>query len=247
MAVMKAAQRTLPLELHNVWLKAGDKQVIKDFSCRFDTTAGCTVIIGPNGAGKSLLLKLCHGLISPDQGRLSWAGGTDPGLRGQHQAMVLQRPVLLRRSVHANVAFALKVKGVSPEDQRRRAAEALDLAGLSRYAQRPARLLSFGEQQRLALARAWAVRPELLLLDEPSANLDPAATHLIEDIIRELEVKAIFVGKTANPGLAERVADDLGVELVHLYTGSLSEAGGDAASYIEYMRYNTSAIVDVLK
>jgi ABC-type Zn uptake system ZnuABC Zn-binding protein ZnuA len=82
-----------------------------------------------------------------------------------------------------------------------------------------------------------------------STLAEPTAQELaeIEDIIRELEVKAIFVGKTANPGLAERVADDLGVELVHLYTGSLSEAGGDAASYIEYMRYNTSAIVDVLK
>ena len=220
MAVMKAAQRTLPLELHNVWLKAGDKQVIKDFSCRFDTTAGCTVIIGPNGAGKSLLLKLCHGLISPDQGRLSWAGGTDPGLRGQHQAMVLQRPVLLRRSVHANVAFALKVKGVSPEDQRRRAAEALDLAGLSRYAQRPARLLSFGEQQRLALARAWAVRPELLLLDEPSANLDPAATHLIEDIIREARAQGTKVIMTTHDlHQARRLAD----EILFLHRGRLKE------------------------
>ncbi len=226
---MNAQRKTLPLELHDVRLMAGDKPVIKDFSCRFDAGTGCSVIIGPNGAGKSLLLKLCHGLIQPDQGRLSWAGGTDPGLRGQHQAMVLQRPVLLRRSVHANVAYALKIKGVTAEEQRRRSDEALALAGLSRYAQRPARLLSFGEQQRLALARAWAVRPELLLLDEPSANLDPAATHLVEDIIREATAQGTKVIMTTHDlHQARRLAD----EILFLHRGRLKEQG-PAAQFFE--------------
>jgi tungstate transport system ATP-binding protein len=114
-----------------------------------------------------MLLKLCHGLIQPDRGRITWAGDGDPGLRGQHQAMVLQRPVLLRRSVRANVDFALKVNNVAGDERHRRVDAALEQAGLTRYAQQQARELSFGEQQRLALARAWAVRPELLLLDEP--------------------------------------------------------------------------------
>jgi len=217
---MKFSTATLPLELDGVCLTAGDKQVIKDLSCRFTAAAGCSVIIGPNGAGKSLLLKLCHGLIEPDRGTVRWAGGTDPGLRGQRQAMVLQRPVLLRRSVYANVSFALKVKKLPAAECRRRVDEALTQAGLSRYAQRPARLLSFGEQQRLALARAWAMRPELLLLDEPSANLDPAATHLIEEIIRSAAVQGTKVIMTTHDlHQARRLAD----EVLFLHRGRLKE------------------------
>ena len=220
MGAMRSSAVTLPLELHGVWLTAGNKQVIKDISCRFTAAAGCSVIIGPNGAGKSLLLKLCHGLITPDRGTVRWAGGTDPGLRGQHQAMVLQRPVLLRRSVRANVAFALKVKNLPAAECRRRVDEALAQTGLSRYAQRPARLLSFGEQQRLALARAWATRPELLLLDEPSANLDPAATHLIEEIIREAAVQGTKVIMTTHDlHQAQRLAD----EVLFIHRGRLKE------------------------
>ena len=226
---MRTAPKTLPLELHAVSLKAGDKWVIKDLSCRFEAASGCSVIIGPNGAGKSLLLKLCHGLISPEQGRVSWAGGADPGLRGQHQAMVLQRPVLLRRSVRANVAFALKVKGVEKDERNRRADEALARAGLSRYAQRPARRLSFGEQQRLALARAWAVRPEMLLLDEPSANLDPAATHLVEEIIQETSARGTKVIMTTHDlHQARRLAG----EILFMHRGRLKEQA-PAARFFE--------------
>lgn len=217
---MTSANRTLPLELHDVTLTAGNKQVIKNLSCRFTAAPGCSVIIGPNGAGKSLLLKLCHGLITPERGTVRWAGGTDPGLRGQHQAMVLQRPVLLRRSVRANVAFALKAKQLPAAELRQRVDAALNQAGLSRYAQRPARLLSFGEQQRLALARAWATRPELLLLDEPSANLDPAATYLIEEIIREATSRGTKVIMTTHDlHQARRLAD----EVLFLHRGRLKE------------------------
>jgi tungstate transport system ATP-binding protein len=217
---MKNCAVTLPLEFQGVWLAAGDKQVIKDLTCRFTAAAGCSVIIGPNGAGKSLMLKLCHGLITPNRGTVRWAGGADPGLRGQRQAMVLQRPVLLRRSVQANVAFALKVKKLPAAECRRRVIEALAQAGLSRYAQRPARLLSFGEQQRLALARAWATRPELLLLDEPSANLDPAATHLIEEIIKTAVRQGTKVIMTTHDlHQARRLAD----EVLFLHRGRLKE------------------------
>jgi tungstate transport system ATP-binding protein len=228
MGGMRSAPVTLPLELHGVSLTAGDKLVIKDISCRFTAAAGCSVIIGPNGAGKSLLLKLCHGLITPDRGTVRWAGGADPGLRGQHQAMVLQRPVLLRRSVQANVAFALKLQKLPAVERRRRVDEALAQAGLSRYAQRPARLLSFGEQQRLALARAWATRPELLLLDEPSANLDPAATHLIEEIIGEAANQGTKVIMTTHDlHQARRLAD----EVLFLHRGRLKEQAPAAAFF----------------
>ena len=220
MAVMRSYTTLLPLELNDVSLTAGDKQVIKDLNCRFTAEAACSVIIGPNGAGKSLLLKLCHGLIAPNRGTVRWAGGTDPGLRGQQQAMVLQRPVLLRRSVQANVAFALKGKRMPALERHRRVEEALAQTGLSRYAQRPARLLSFGEQARLALARAWATRPELLLLDEPSANLDPAATYLIEEIIRKATTEGTKVIMTTHDlNQAQRLAD----EVLFLHRGRLKE------------------------
>ena len=220
---MNTPSTTLPLELKDVWLSAGNKQVIKDLNCCFSARPGCSVIIGPNGAGKSMLLKLCHGLIQPDRGRITWAGDGDPGLRGQHQAMVLQRPVLLRRSVRANVDFALKVNNVVGDERHRRVDAALEQAGLTRYAQQQARELSFGEQQRLALARAWAVRPELLLLDEPSANLDPAATHLIEEIIREATAQGTKVILTTHDlHQARRLAD----EILFLHRGRLKEFSG---------------------
>ena len=217
---MRTNAVTLPLELSDVSLRAGNKRVIKDLSCRFTNRPGCSVIIGPNGAGKSMLLKLCHGLVAPDVGRITWAGGSDPGRRGQHQAMVLQRPVLLRRSVNANIAFALKSKGLSPGERDHQVADALARAGLSRYAKTPARRLSVGEQQRLALARAWAVEPEVLFLDEPPANLDPAATHAVEEMIAAIhEAGATIIMTTHDLGQAHRLAE----EILFLHRGHLIE------------------------
>ena len=129
------------------------------------------VILGPNGAGKSLLLRLCHGLIAPTGGG---SPGRCPERAARAQAMVFQRPVLLRRSVRANLDHALGARagcrGRRAGARRRRRCARFGLAAL---AGRPARLLSGGEQQRLAMARAWALRPEVLFLDEPCAQLDP--------------------------------------------------------------------------
>ena len=217
---MKNTAVTLPLELTDVSLRAGKNLVIKNLSCRFANQPQCSVVIGPNGAGKSMFLKLCHGLVTPNSGRITWAGGENSGRHGQFQAMVLQRPVLLRRSVNANIAFVLKSKKLSRTERDHQVAEALDHAGLSRYSNTPARRLSVGEQQRLALARAWAVRPELLLLDEPSANLDPAATHLIENIIQEaMEWGAKIIMTTHDLHQARRLAD----EILFLHRGRLKE------------------------
>ena len=130
----------------------------------------------PNGAGKSLLLRLCHGLLTPTHGTLSW-GKTEAK---QHQAMVFQKPVLLRRSAEANINLALQLHHHRRKKRHALVAQALELAGLARYARRPARVLSGGEQQRLAIARAWALKPHVLFLDEPTSNLDPAATRQVE-------------------------------------------------------------------
>ncbi|GGB43932.1 ABC transporter ATP-binding protein [Roseibium aquae] len=152
-----------------------------------------TVVMGANGAGKSLLLRLLHGLISPTDGHVLWKGRPLDAAGRRAQAMVFQRPVMLRRSVLANLQFALRVHGLRGPARRARERSALALARLEHLAGRPARVLSGGEQQRLAVARALACEPELLFLDEPTASLDPASTHAIESLIQEAHAAGVTI------------------------------------------------------
>jgi tungstate transport system ATP-binding protein len=178
-----------------------------------------TVILGPNGAGKSVLLRLCHGLLTPTGGTIAWNA---PEIAGgpRRQAMVFQRPVMLRRSALGNVAYALKLSGVSRRERDERAMEALRKVGLEALARHSARELSGGEQQRLALARVWALRPQVLFLDEPTASLDPGATHEIEKVILALHAAGTkIVMVTHNLGQAHRLGD----EILFLHQGRLVE------------------------
>ncbi|MEQ8818476.1 MAG: ATP-binding cassette domain-containing protein [Thalassobaculum sp.] len=179
-----------------------------------------TVIMGPNGAGKSLLLRVLATLVRPDEGIVTWAGTLPDRARAPRLGFVFQKPVMLRRSAIENVRYALKVAGVPRAERDRRAAEALAAAGLERLAASPARVLSGGEQQRLAIARALAVRPEVLLLDEPTANLDPGATQAIEAQVAAAHragTKVVFV--THDIGQARRLAD----EVVFVHHGRIAE------------------------
>jgi len=217
---MSGCDAILPLTLSGVALSRGGKRVLKDIDCRFEAKPGRSLIIGPNGAGKSLFLRVCHGIVRPDAGRVHWAGNGDPRALARAQAMVFQRPVLLRRSARANVEFALKLHAVPRRERRERAELALRRTGLSRLAEAPARALSFGEQQRLALARAMAIRPKVLFLDEPTANLDPAAAHLVEDLVLELAgsgVKIIMTSHDLNQ--ARRLAE----EVLFMHRGRIKE------------------------
>lgn len=181
-----------------------------------------TVIIGPNGAGKSLLLRLLHGMIHPSLGDVLWRGSPLGTVEKPAQAMVFQRPVLLRRSVLANLNFALKVCGVRGKTRDDRAQDALVLAGLQHMAHQPARTLSGGEQQRLAIARALCSRPQLLLLDEPCASLDPAATAHIEQLLMQAHANGVTtVLVTHDQGQARRLAQDV----IFLQDGRVHEAG----------------------
>lgn len=215
---MRAPASLLPLMLEHVCFEAGGRRIIDDVSLVLEGGAR-TVILGPNGAGKSVLLRLCHGLLTPTAGRIEWnARERTNGAR--QQAMVFQRPVMLRRSALANVAYGLKVAGVGAAARDARARAALERVGLTHLADRPARVLSGGEQQRLALARAWALNPEVLFLDEPTANLDPSATHEIESAIVAIHsggTKIVMV--THNLGQARRLAD----EIVFLHNGRVAE------------------------
>lgn len=171
------------------------------------TPHSLTVVMGPNGAGKSLLLRLLHGLIEPTSGGVYWGGRPLCESLRRRQAMVFQRPVLLRRSVSANIRFFLGLRGI---DSKERAQNALEEVGLADRAAQPARALSVGEQQRLALARAIALEPQVLFLDEPTANLDPFSMAAIESIIsrtHERGTKIILV--THDLGQARRLADDV--------------------------------------
>jgi tungstate transport system ATP-binding protein len=217
-AAMRAPTSLLPLILEHVSFEAGGRRIIDDVTLAIGAGSR-TVILGPNGAGKSVLLRLCHGLLAPTSGRITWsAGDRSDGVR--RQAMVFQRPVMLRRSALANVAYGMKVAGVAAAERDARARAALERVGLTHLADRPARVLSGGEQQRLALARAWALNPEVLFLDEPTANLDPAATHEIESAIGAIHsggTKIVMV--THNLGQARRLAD----EIVFLHEGRVAE------------------------
>ena len=211
----------LPLELRGVGLFRGGKRVLKEIDCRFEAAPARTLIIGPNGAGKSLLLRLCHGLIAPDEGEVRWhVGHNGERALALGQAMVFQRPVLLRRSARSNLAFALKARGIDGEARRARIEEVLGQTGLARLADAPARALSFGEQQRLALARALALRPRVLFLDEPTANLDPAAAHLVEDLVRRSADEGMRIVMTTHDlNQARRLAD----EVIFMHRGRIKE------------------------
>jgi tungstate transport system ATP-binding protein len=168
---------------------------------------GISVILGPNGAGKTVLLRLLAGLLPAHGGSIVWGDAPRPAGR---LAMVFQQPMLLRMSVFANVEFALRPQAMTSAERRARTTEVLERVGLVYRARDSARLLSGGERQRLALARAWAMRPRLLLLDEPTASLDPSATEAVERIIREIRTEGAKVLMTThNLGQATRLADDI--------------------------------------
>jgi tungstate transport system ATP-binding protein len=144
--------------------------------------------------------------------------------------MVFQRPVLLRRTALANVAYALAVRGVGRAEREILARAALDRFGLGALAARPARVLSGGEQQRLAIARAWATRPSVLLLDEPTSALDPAATRAVETAVREIHGDGVtVVMSTQDLGQARRLAEDL----VVLHRGRVADSGPAARVFAE--------------
>ena len=217
-ANMRAPLSLLPLRLDGVEFAAGARHIIRGLSATIDAGPR-TVILGPNGAGKSVLLRLCHGLLEPTAGTISWHSPELPG-GPRRQAMVFQRPVLLRRTVLGNVMYVLKLSEVPLWQREERAREALRKVGLDAQSDQAARVLSGGEQQRLALARVWALRPEILFLDEPTASLDPGATHEIENVILALHAagtKIVLV--THNLGQAHRLGD----EILFLHQGRLVE------------------------
>ncbi len=208
----------LPLRVNNLGFRAKGEDLLQDIS--FDLHTGPrTIIMGPNGAGKSLLLRLCHGLLEPTSGSVIWHS-EDAHSASLKQAMVFQRPVLLRRTAAQNIDYGLKLRNIPSAERVQITDDVLNRTGLARFTNKPARLLSGGEQQKLALARAWALNPDVLFLDEPTASLDPAAAHAVETIVQTMhdEGKRIVM-TTHDLAQAKRLAD----EVVFIHKGRVLE------------------------
>ena len=217
---MRAPASDLPVIFSEVAVVAGEVTILDGISLVLLAASAPTVLIGPNGAGKTTLLRAAMGLIPVSRGRITW-GGRDKA-SPERLAILFQRPVMLRRSTAGNVRYALAAAGVPRAARNQRAAELLALVGLEGLERRPARRLSGGEQQRLALARALARDPAVLFLDEPTASLDPAATKAIEDIVRAVTARGVkVVMSTHDLGQARRLAGDV----VLLHRGRLIESG----------------------
>lgn len=226
---------SLPCQVQGLCFDADGRRLIKDVS--FTLSAGPrSVLLGPNGAGKSLLLRLLHGLLQPAEGRVLWRGqgsgssGTRSSGPHRRHAMVFQRPVMLQRSAAANVDFGLALAGIGGSERRRRRDEALERTGLGDFGKRQARVLSVGQQQRLALARAWALKPEVIFLDEPTASLDPAATRNVEAVIQAMhDAGTKIVMTTHDLGQARRMAD----EIMFMQRGRLVEQAAADSFFVD--------------
>ena len=208
----------LPLVVHDLCDEIGGKRLLDNIS--FRTEAGPrTVVLGPNGAGEEFAAAPLSWPPTTLRRHYYLGWGSARNAR-RCQAMVFQRPVLLRRSTAANITYVLRLQGIPRRQRRGMLLETLEQAGLLSLATRPARVLSGGEQQRLALARAWALKPQVLFLDEPTASLDPAATQAVEALLDHIHHSGTKVIMTTHDlGQARRLAD----EVLCLHHGRLVE------------------------
>lgn len=198
----------LPLVARGLTFGINGRRIIKDVSFWIGSS-GRTVILGPNGAGKSVMLRLCHGLLKPTGGEIRW-GDLSVSQAREQQAMASQHPVLLRRTVRGNLLHVLSVKGVPRNERAALVDAALEQAGLAGLGTRAARTLSGGQQQRLAIARAFVLRPKVLLLDEPTTNLDPAAVRGVEELIGAIGAAGTKILMTTHDiAQARRLAADV--------------------------------------
>lgn len=218
-----------PLKVRGATTSRRGKVLVGPVDLDLDGRGTC-VVIGPNGSGKTSFLRMLHGAARLGKGEITWACPTEEARH--HQAFVFQRPVMLRRSVEDNIAYPLLSHGANRVDARARARDWAGRVGLGEMLERHAPVLSGGEQQKLALARALIAEPKLLFLDEPCAALDGRATREIEEILVAAKASGTrLILSTHDMGQARRLAD----EVVFLLHGKVHETG-PSADFFEHPR-----------
>ena len=211
-----SAQQIVPIDIEGLFIAVKDRRLLADVSCRIGAE-GITVIMGSNGAGKSLFLRCLHGLITPQSGRIRFAGHPLDQNLIKRQSFIFQNPTVLRRTVYENLTFVARLRPEITLDETDRLLTDMRLDHLR---DQPARLLSGGEKQRLAMVRALLTDPDLLLMDEATANLDPASVQIIETSLRTAAAKGMkVITVTHDIGQAKRLANDV----LFLNSGQLSE------------------------
>lgn len=215
----------LPIAFDDVSFAAGAATILDRVTLSFAPGAP-SILIGPNGSGKTTLLRIAMGLIAPSRGKVTWGG--QPAVPPSRRAIVFQHPTMLRRTAAGNIRYALRAAHVPRAQHEPRLQSLLRLVGLEGLGQRAARRMSGGERQRLALARALACDPVVLLLDEPTASLDPTATKMFEDVVRAIAERGVkVVMSTHDLGEARRLGD----EIILLHRGRVIETGPASAFF----------------
>jgi len=235
-ATTSASHSTHELSTKAVSLSLSGKLLLDNINLQ-TSSQGITAIVGYNGAGKSLLLRVLHGLITPSSGAVLLAGKPLNRQQRLRQAMVFQKPVMLRRTVIDNIKFVLNARDVPASEVADRAQHLLLRVGLESLAKQAARRLSGGEQQRLSLARALATEPKMLFLDEATANLDPASTRWIESVVSDVAIggtKVIMV--THDLAQVRRLSE----EVVYLENGRICTQGFCEAFFEQAQHYETT-------
>jgi tungstate transport system ATP-binding protein len=218
------------LQLKNIEKSYGPVKALNDISLEM-TGGKTTALLGINGAGKTTLLRIIAGLEKQDKGGIFFKGKrTNAKELRQTASLVFQRTAMFSRSVYDNLAYGLKIRGKKDVEIKGEIARALQAVGLRNFEKRKAKKTSGGEQQRISLARAFLLEPQILLLDEPTANLDPNSATIIENAImnRTREKGIIIILATHNLNQAKRLAN----EVVHIYNGKIVEVAGPEEFFI---------------
>lgn len=217
---------SIGMRLEGVVKGYGGREALRGVTCAFPA-GKVSAILGPNGSGKTTLIRIIAGLERPGSGSVEYLDSTGalPPCLGLMRRMTLvsQKAVLFNTTLYNNVAYGLRARGISRDAVKARVAEALAAGGLAHLAHVRAGTLSGGEAQRAALVRAWALRPELLLLDEPTASMDPAGVAIAEGLVRKMrdEHGTTVIVVTHNLFQARRLAD----RTYLLYDGEMVEYG----------------------
>lgn len=204
------------IRIDNLYMAFADKEVLRNINLEIHQEE-IFALIGPSGTGKTTFLRILNFLEKPIKGDIEYNGMTKPGILDTRRRMSLlfQTPAIFNKSVFENVAYGLKVRGIEKKIVETKVNEALNIVGLDGMEKQKARTLSGGEAQRMAFARAIVYDPEILLLDEPTANLDPANVTKIEEIIKRIknERGTTIILATHNIPQVRRIADRVGILL----------------------------------